>query len=59
MNQSEVRGTIDVGAWMTEEDIQELTSGVHEIQAVFTVPDDVNIRNEISVRLNINKLEEE
>nr|WP_305114620.1 CdaR family protein [uncultured Acetatifactor sp.] len=59
VNQSEVRGTIDVGAWMTEEDIQELTSGVHEIQAVFTLPDDVNIRNEISVRLNINKLEEE
>lgn len=59
VNQSELRGTIDVGAWMAAEDIQELTSGTYEIEAVFTLPEDVRIRNEISVRVNINKLEEE
>ena len=59
VDQGAVHGTIDIGAWMTEGDIQELDTGVYEIRVGFELTDDVNIENEISVRLNIVKLEDE
>lgn len=59
VNQNDVQGTIDISAWMNDEDIQELASGEHEIQAEFSLPDDVSTLNEVSVKVNIIKLEEE
>ena len=59
VDQAAVHGTIDIGAWMTEGDIRELDTGVYEIGVGFELADDVNMENEISVRLNIVKLEDE
>ena len=59
VDQAAVHGTIDIGAWMTEGDIRELDTGVYEIGVGFELADDVNTENEISVRLNIVKLEDE
>lgn len=59
VNQNDVQGTIDISAWMTDEDMQELPPGEHEIQAEFALPGDVSTLNEISVRLNIMEVEEE
>lgn len=59
VNQSIIQGTIDINAWMREENMQELTDGVYEMGVEFVLPGDVSIGNEISVRVNIVKVEDE
>ena len=59
VNQNTVQGTIDIGAWMTAGNMQELTTGGYEIPVSIALPDGVSAENEISVRVNIVKLEDE
>lgn len=59
VNQSEIRGTVDIGAWIAAGNMRDLTTGTHEIQAALTLPDDVSVENTISVRVILVKLEEE
>lgn len=59
VNQSIVQGTIDINAWMREENMRELTDGVYEIGVEFVLPGDVSIGSEISVKVNIVKVEDE
>lgn len=58
VNQGEVQGTIDIGAWMTDRNMEELTSGEYEMRVVFTLPEDVEMKNEVRVRVNIREVNE-
>ena len=59
VNQGAIQATIDIGAWMAAGNRQELTTGEYEIPVSIVLPDDVSATNEISVRVNIVKLEDE
>lgn len=59
VNQNEVQGTIDISAWMAAGNRQELATGEYEIPVSAVLPDDVIAENEISVKVNIVKLEDE
>jgi hypothetical protein len=59
VNQSEIRGTIDIGAWIAAGNMRDLTTGTHEIQAALTLPDNVSAENTISVKVILVKAEEE
>lgn len=54
-----IQGTIDISRWMTEKNIRELTTGTHEIAASFVLPEGVNSGREVTVKINIVRLEEE
>lgn len=58
VNQGEVQGTIDIGAWMTDRNMEELTPGEYEMRVVFTLPEDVEMKNEVRVRVNIREVNE-
>lgn len=58
VNQGEVHGTIDIGAWMADRNVEELTPGEYEMVVAFTLPEDVKMENEVRVRVNISKVDE-
>lgn len=47
VEQSMVQGTLDIAAWMREQNMTELTAGVYDIPVDFEVPSDVVIENEV------------
>lgn len=53
-----LRGTIDIAAWMAEEDMDEPESRSYQIPVIFSLPEDVTIENEIILKLNFSKTEE-
>lgn len=58
VNLEEVRGVIDLKAWMAEEGIEELDNGVYSIPVKFSLTDEVTQENEIIVKITIMKLED-
>ena len=54
-----VQGTLDIAAWMREQNMTELTAGVYDIPVDFEVPGDVVIENEVIARVTIKAVEEE
>lgn len=58
MDQNTLHGTVDVGKWVTEHNIRELTTGTHEMTADFELPEDVSQQNDVVVKINIVRLEE-
>ncbi len=59
VEQSMVQGTLDIAAWMREQNMTELTAGVYDIPVDFEVPSDVVIENEVIARVTIKAVEEE
>lgn len=59
VEQSTVQGTLDIGAWMQEQNMSELREGNYEIPIVFELPGNVAIENEISARVTISRIDEE
>lgn len=59
VEQSMVQGTLDIAAWMREQNMTELTAGVYDIPVDFEVPSDVVIENEVIARVTIKAIEEE
>ena len=59
VEQSMVQGTLDIAAWMREQNMTELTAGVYDIPVDFEVPGDVVIENEVIARVTIKAVEEE
>lgn len=57
--QETVRGRADIAEWMLEEEIEEPDTGVYLIPVTFSLPEDVTIENEILLRLDFIKVEEE
>lgn len=59
VEQGAVQGTLDIGAWMQEQNISELNAGTYEIPIEFNVPGNVTIENEVSARVTIAEADEE
>lgn len=56
VNQGEVQGTIDIGAWMTARNVEELTPGQYEMLVAFELPEEVELKNEVRVRVDISQV---
>ena len=53
-----LRGTVDIAAWMAEEEIEELESRSYRIPVRFSLPESVTAENEIVVTLSFVKSED-
>lgn len=58
VQQEMLRGTIDIAAWMDEEEMEEPETGIYEIPMSFSLPEDVTVENEIILKLSFSKTEE-
>ncbi len=54
LRQTDVRGVIDVGAWMEQQGITDLTPGSYTIPVTFHLREEI-VAEEVSVRLNISE----
>lgn len=52
-------GTVDIGKWMENQNMEELSVGIYEIPVRFELPNNVNTEKELVVRINIIELEDE
>ena len=59
VEQGAVQGTLDIGEWMQEQNISELSAGTYEIPINFNVTGNVTIENEVSARVTIAEADEE
>lgn len=59
VEQGAVQGTLDIRAWMQEQNISELRAGTYEIPIEFNVTGNVTIQNEVSARVTITEVNEE
>lgn len=57
--ESAVRGTVDIGAWMTEEEREELSPGTYFIPITFDLAEEVNIESQIYARVVVTRQEEQ
>ena len=55
----QIRGTVDLAAWMEEEDLKELSVGVHTIPVIFSLPEGVAIELPVTLPVTITKLEDD
>lgn len=58
LKQGEVRGIVDIAAWMNEEEIQTLRAGNYTIPVAFMLDEDIVIENPMTVRIVISETEE-
>lgn len=58
VNQGDVQGTIDIGAWMTDRNVEKLTPGEYEMLVAFTLPEGIEMENEVRVRVDISEVNE-
>ncbi len=59
IDQAAVTGVVDVAAWMEENEMSRLEAGVYQLPVSFEFPDDINVKDEMFVRLRIEEVEEE
>ena len=58
LQQGEVRGTVDIAAWMNEEGMQTLKAGSYTIPVTFILDGKIVIENPVTVRIVISEKEE-
>lgn len=58
IQQETLRGTVDIAAWMTDQEMEELEEGDYRIPVTFSLPEDVTEENEIILHISISKAEE-
>lgn len=58
LQQGEVRGTVDIAAWMNEEEMQTLKAGSYTIPVTFMLDGKIVIENPVTVRIIISETEE-
>lgn len=56
LTQNTIRGTIDVAAWMTEQEITEISPGTYTIPVTFNLSEEVTIEENVTVRVTVNKV---
>lgn len=54
-----LQGTIDIAAWMAEEEIEEPGTRSYQIPVTFSLPDNVTMENEVILPISFVKMEEE
>ena len=55
----EIKGMVDLAAWMEEEELKELSVGVHTVPVTFSLPEGITIELPVTLPVTITKLEEE
>lgn len=55
----QIRGTVDLAAWMGEEDLKELSVGVYTVPVTFSLPEGVVIELPVTLPVTITELEDE
>lgn len=55
----QIRGTVDFAAWMEEEELNELSVGVHMVPVTFSLPEGVTIELPVTLPVEITELEDE
>jgi len=58
VDQNTITGTVDVQAWMEEEEINELTPGTYQIPISFGIPKEIKTGGEITAKVTFAKVEE-
>ncbi|MCR5756023.1 MAG: hypothetical protein K6G30_14580 [Acetatifactor sp.] len=58
INRVRLNPRVDVEAWMEEEGIEELTEATHSIPVTLNLPDGVKVKQNITVRINFQKTDE-
>lgn len=55
----DIRGTVDLAAWMAEENLKKLPVGVHMVPVTFSLPEGVTIELPMTIPVTITELEDE
>lgn len=55
----QIRGTVDLAAWMEEEELKELSVGEHTVPVTFSLPEGITIELPVTLPVTITKLEDE
>ena len=55
----QIRGTVDLAAWMEEEELKELSVGEHTVPVTFSLPEGITIELPVTLLVTITKLEDE
>lgn len=58
LRQGEVAGTVDIAAWMDEEEMQTLKAGSYTIPVTFMLDESIDIKKPLTVRVIIKEAEE-
>lgn len=59
LQQNQIVGTIDIVAWMAENELEELRPGTYEMPVTFGLSEDITIETPVNVIITIKNLEEE
>lgn len=59
VDQAEVKGAVDLAAWMKDNDLTELSEGVYNLPVSLELPDNVRVEGELIVAVNISEVEED
>lgn len=54
----EIKGTVDIAKWMEEEDMEEPVEGYYQVEVDFGLPDDVTIKEPVTVAMHLSKMED-
>lgn len=58
VDQNAIAGTVDVKAWMEEEEIKELTPGTYQLPVDLGISEDIKTNGELSVKVTFARAEE-
>lgn len=58
LRSSDMRGYVDVGKWMKDEEITEVTEGYYQVEIDFGLPDNVTIEEPVMVTMHLSRLED-
>ena len=58
LRSADMRGYVDVGKWMRDENITEPAEGYYQVEIDFGLPDDVTIVEPVEVMMHLSKLED-
>lgn len=53
-----IKGRVDIEAWMREEDMEEPEEGFYQVEVDFGLPDEVTIKEPIMVMMHLSKVED-
>ena len=59
VDQNAIGGTVDIGKWMQSRNMASVANGAYDIPVDFTITDHVNIEGEVTVKVNIVRIEED
>ena len=59
IDQAAVTGVVDIAAWMEENEISQLEAGVYQLPVSFELPEGINVKDQMFIRLRIEEVEEE